>query len=99
QTEHSTVALHDALPISGYKGGGGYSDHLRFTRERIGLSHKIELDFATVESSLLWDQTKTIGRTNPMTVIAGNSDPYELEYSPLRSEEHTSELQSRFDIV
>src|SRR5699024_4914570 len=26
---------------------------------------------------------KTIGRTNPMTVIAGNSDPYELEYSPL----------------
>lgn len=70
-------------PTPGYKGGGGYSDHLRFTRERIGLSHKIELDFATVESSLLWDQTKTIGRTNPMTVIAGNSDPYELEYSPL----------------
>lgn len=48
------------------KTGGGYADHLRFTRERIGVTHKAELDFATVESALLWDQTKTIGRLNPI---------------------------------
>ena len=70
-------------PTPGYKGGGGYSDHLRFTRERVGLTHRIDLDAVVVESGLLWDQTKTIGRTNPMVVAAGNSAPYELEYTPL----------------
>ncbi len=47
--------------------GNGYMDHLRFTRDRLGLRHKAELDFATIESSLLWDQTETIGRLNPNT--------------------------------
>lgn len=67
----------------GFKSGGGYADHLRFDRERVSLSHQADLDFATVESSLLWDKTRTIGRTNPMTVISGNQAPFELEYSPL----------------
>ncbi|PWD82819.1 ferric siderophore receptor [Ignatzschineria cameli] len=71
------------VPNPGYKGGGGYSDHLRFTRDRIGLTHRIDLDSVVVESGLLWDQTKTIGRTNPMVIASGNSAPYELEYSPL----------------
>lgn len=48
------------------KTGGGYADHLRFTRERIGITHRAELDFATVESGLLWDETKTVGRLNPV---------------------------------
>lgn len=49
------------------KGGGGYADHLRFVRDRVGLTHKVDLDFASVESSILWDQTKTIGRLNPIS--------------------------------
>lgn len=47
--------------------GGGYSDHLRFTRDRVGLTHRIDLDSVVVESGLLWDQTKTIGRLNPIS--------------------------------
>ncbi len=81
--QNQTAVKKPKEPSPGYKSGGGYADHLRFERERIGLTHKADLDFATVESSLLWDQTKTIGRTNPVTVVAGNSSPYELGYSPL----------------
>ncbi len=57
-TQNSTIAPG--------KAGGGYSDHLRFTRERVGLTHKIDLDFATIESGLLWDKSKTMGRLNPI---------------------------------
>ena len=67
-TQNSTVA-------SG-KTGGGYSDHLRFTRERAAISHKLELDVATVESSLLWDQAKTMGRLNPLVKDDSSSTGY-----------------------
>lgn len=69
--------------IENGKTGGGYSDHLRFTRERIGLSHRLDLDFATVESALLWDQMKTIGRLNPVNSTATplQGAPRDIKYS------------------
>ena len=67
----------------GYKSGGGYADHLTFSRERLSLTQNVDFGIATMESGLLWDSTRTIGRTNPVTVTAGNKAPYELEYSPL----------------
>ncbi len=64
------------------KAGGGYADHLRFVRDRLSLSHTAELDFATVESSFLWDSTKTQGRLNPVTqpVTADNGLPRDIKY-------------------
>lgn len=47
------------------RAGGGYADELRFKRTRYGLSHEGRYDFATINSSLLWDTTETIGRLNP----------------------------------
>lgn len=64
------------------KSGGGYADHLRFIRDRVSLAHTVELDFATVESSLLWDSTKTKGRLNPVTkpVTSANGVPRDIKY-------------------
>lgn len=63
--------------------GSGYADHLRFVRERAGLSHKIDLGFANVESSILWDDTKTIGRLNPKTdpVTVLNGQKRDIKYT------------------
>lgn len=65
------------------KAGGGYADHQRFVRERVGLTHKADLDFATVESGLLWDETKTIGRLNPISKPAKpyDSSNRDIKYS------------------
>lgn len=49
------------------RAGGGYSDSLKFTRDRVSLSHQGRYDSVTVDTSLLWDQTKTIGRLNPVS--------------------------------
>ncbi len=51
------------------KAGGGYSEELRFNRTRYALSHEGRLGFATVNSSLLWDTTETLGRLNPVQAI------------------------------
>ncbi|GGZ89737.1 ferric siderophore receptor [Ignatzschineria ureiclastica] len=67
-TQNSTIAPG--------KTGGGYADHMHFTRERIGLTHRAELDFATVESGLLWDQTKTLGRLNPLVADKNSATGY-----------------------
>ena len=56
------------------KAGGGYDDELKFTRDRISLSHEGRYDFATIESSILWDTTKTIGRLNPVSKPAMPAD-------------------------
>ncbi len=64
--------------ISSGKTGGGYADHLRFTRERAAISHKLELDVATVESALLWDQSKTMGRLNPLVKDNSTSTGYTI---------------------
>lgn len=65
------------------KAGGGYSDHLRFTRDRVGLTHRIDLDSVVVESGVLWDQTKTIGRLNPISKSPKPHDglPRDIKYS------------------
>ncbi len=56
------------------KSGGGYSDELKFTRDRASISHQGRYDSVTVDSSILWDETKTIGRLNPVSRPAKASD-------------------------
>lgn len=43
----------------------GYADELRFEREQIALGHKSHLSLGTLESSIMQNTTKTIGRTIP----------------------------------
>ena len=56
------------------KDGGGYGDELKFTRDRASISHQGRYDAVTVDSSILWDETKTIGRLNPVSKPAQASD-------------------------
>lgn len=51
----------------------GYADELRFERDQIALTHSARLGVGTLESSLMHNTTKTIGRTIPGNVIGGDS--------------------------
>jgi len=51
----------------------GYSDELRFEREQATLAHTARLAFGTLDSSLMRNTTKTIGRTIPGEPIGGNA--------------------------
>lgn len=54
----------------------GYSDELRFERDRITLSHTGHLELGTLESSLAYNTTETIGRTIPGTLGVPYRSPY-----------------------
>jgi outer membrane receptor for ferrienterochelin and colicins len=45
----------------------GYGDHMRFNRDQIAVGHTGRLGFGTVESSLSYSETETLGRTIPNT--------------------------------
>src|SRR5699024_12405533 len=80
-----TRSLHDALPIFGNL---VLADTVGFVRN---LSHSLVESFkATLE--------ETVEATLLLHVI-DSSSPEMLEQIEARSEEHTSELQSRFDLV
>ena len=65
------------------KTGGGYADELKFTRDRASISHQGRYDSVTVDTSLLWDQTKTIGRLNPVSkpVLSSDSTNRDIKYT------------------
>lgn len=48
----------------------GYSDQLRFERDQVSLLHTGEFNFGRLTSSLMYNQTETIGRTLPGTIGA-----------------------------
>src|SRR5699024_12277331 len=87
-TEIYTLSLHDALPISGITIENGVAKLTRTAEDQ-----KVTLK-ATVSYN---NETKT--KNFVVTVAA---EPYLAYYRitlDVRSEEHTSELQSRFDLV
>ncbi len=45
-------------------GKKGFSDQLRYERNRLSLTQELQLGFATVETGILWDEMKTIGMLN-----------------------------------
>src|SRR5690606_8596717 len=49
----------------------GYSDSLRFHRDQAAIGHTSRLGFGTLESSLMYNTTETLGRTIPN--VAANS--------------------------
>src|SRR5699024_11396794 len=87
-----TLSLHDALPIS--KPEGGYF---------------ISVDVIDGTATRVWELAKEAGivLTKAGSAFPGNDDPNNRNirlapsqpWSAQRSEEHTSELQSRFAIV
>src|SRR5699024_12522352 len=83
-TAPSTLSLHDALPIWGALGGSAYREFL------IGgiLAQTLTFNSSFTAVYLAKDlQSGLIGRAR------------NLSMRQVRSEEHTSELQSRFDLV
>lgn len=58
----------DVLPSDSVPAGGrifGYSDELRFEREQLALTHTGRFAIGTLHSSLMHNETETIGRTIP----------------------------------
>lgn len=53
----------------------GYSDKLRFERDQVALIHKGYFDFGRLESSLMHNQTETLGRTIPGNIGANVGIP------------------------
>src|SRR5699024_11669813 len=91
-----TLSLHDALPIS-----LGFRDvRLEDKNERsLSLSRLSTMNENTTPS---WDREVDLlvlgtGAAGLSAALTGTAEG--LSVLPLRSEEHTSELQSRFDLV
>ena len=57
---------------------GGYADALEFNRDQAVLAHDWRLGFGTLENTLSWSQTETIGRIIP-NGVAGAGGPRNLE--------------------
>src|SRR5699024_12746008 len=89
-----TLSLHDALPISSvsyYKNLSGFKDLtglISLECGHIGFVARLPYSFHQI---LLGNQTGIVGYLN--------STRAEVHGGFCRSEEHTSELQSRFDLV
>src|SRR5690606_41646226 len=85
----STPSLHDALPIS---------SHPEITRELVTL---FELRFDPEERPAEGEVEACIERIHRLLddVASLNDDQLLRRYMELRSEEHTSELQSRENLV
>jgi outer membrane receptor for ferrienterochelin and colicins len=64
-------AKDDPSNISGYK------DELRFERDQFALSHTAHLAIGTLENSLTYNKTETIGRTIPGTLGVPYDAPYQ----------------------
>jgi outer membrane receptor for ferrienterochelin and colicins len=63
--------------------GGGYKKEMRFNRDRYVLAHNGRYGFGNWDSSLLYDTTETVGRTNPMSIPRRPTDgtSREIEYN------------------
>jgi len=57
---------------------GGYGDALRFNRDQAVLAHDWALPFGTLENTLSWNRTETVGRIIP-NGVAGAGGPRTLE--------------------
>lgn len=75
--------LNDRVPAG--EAGGGYAAEQRYDRTRYGLTHLGRYGALSSDSSIVYETTETIGRTNPMsrprTPIDGS--PRDLKYDNL----------------
>ncbi len=55
----------------------GYTDQLRFERDQFALSHTGRLSFGSLDSSITYNQTETLGRTIPGTLGVPYDAPYQ----------------------
>src|SRR5207249_9670003 len=88
----SPLSLHDALPISGSR--------LRCGNRDVSISHRLRdatLPIASVRLECELPFLRVVVRDR-LDVLSVTAD-YPLRIDEDRSEEHTSELQSRFDLV
>src|SRR5207249_7477473 len=83
------LSLHDALPISSHPGPMGHARR----RRRIVLRCSGRREPGTAVGGLLEV------RAGDVVAGAASPEPPWVACRSLRSEEHTSELQSRFDLV
>src|SRR5207249_11487675 len=94
-TASSPLSLHDALPIS---------DRQRGTRAHQSSPNAISTSPIGMVIICLPRLRKVIGLANTRSPPLNHQSSFPVRASsakklPLRSEEHTSELQSRFDLV
>src|SRR5699024_12349103 len=94
-TRHATtspftvLSLHDALPIL---------EHLVYT-QGVGGSSPSGPTILDVVEPLTWVFSPLVERAQQVEAMANGSTMRRVASSSSRSEEHTSELQSRFDLV
>src|SRR5206468_11555888 len=86
-TEISTLSLHDALPISGFSAA---SDQFPALSAASAIANEVVVAFGAYANNITW------GATTPYTNRVNNGT---VGIEGDRSEEHTSELQSRSDLV
>src|SRR5206468_11284132 len=91
-----TLSLHDALPI--WRAGGGQLSPRPRAVERSDARGRGAPTPPTVRRSML-ARTPRPGRATRATRAIRGASLALLLGGPLRSEEHTSELQSRSDLV
>src|SRR5699024_12216669 len=80
-----TLSLHDALPIF-------------FSKNFLLIIHSLEHRFAAQEQ-LCQNPVRTLGRFLALLAHRSLQAGFRIKCRRGRSEEHTSELQSRFDLV
>src|SRR5207249_10036720 len=93
-TELYTLSLHDALPISSadlHSAGGG-SSHAVFRVDPARREPRIRK--GQLQGVVRIDRARASASWKPLIIM-----PIYHILGEIRSEEHTSELQSRFDIV
>src|SRR5699024_11338819 len=96
--QHSSLSLHDALPIFGqFFCAPSHDGPEVFFLERTAEPIAVEARFGALE--ICAHGTEILARFTSQILILGTLNDAVERLIGARSEEHTSELQSRFDIV
>src|SRR5699024_12115011 len=95
-TASQSRSLHDALPILEGKPKGDEQLYALGATVNVGLSEYMVLNES---ATVLSPETYTDNQASTLPVAAFVVWFSLVEYGNIRSEAHTSELQSRFDIV
>src|SRR5690606_2465599 len=74
----------------------GYSDSLRFHRDQAAIGHTSRLGFGTLESSLMYNTTETLGRTIPNVAANSPLASYLVEGAPRELKSTDIVLDSKF---
>src|SRR5699024_11441004 len=92
-----TLSLHDALPIFSEKVGDILMDIENRERERTGLS-TLRVKYNRVHGYFI-ELSRREAENAPVEYVRRQTMKNTERFITPRSEEHTSELQSRFDLV